>query len=84
MSHVDPLAAITARHDQDLLGGVTILQTTASVAVPAASWSTSLYRPLADTPPAPEPTAAPLTLIPYHVWANREPGPMEVWLRTTL
>jgi len=22
-----------------------------------------------------------LTAIPYHLWANREPGPMRVWLR---
>ncbi len=22
-----------------------------------------------------------LTLIPYYAWANREPGPMEIWLR---
>ncbi len=78
---IDPTVAITSRHDPNLLGGVTILQTTASVAAPDESWSTSLYRPLADTTPSPEPTSTPLTLIPYHVWANREPGPMEVWLR---
>ena len=28
------------------------------------------------------PNGEPLTLIPYYAWANREPGPMQVWLRT--
>ncbi|MFC7916911.1 hypothetical protein [Streptomyces sp. NPDC057386] len=25
-------------------------------------------------------SAVPLTAVPYHGWANREPGPMRVWI----
>lgn len=36
----------------------------------------SLYRALGDEP---EPFRTRLTAIPYFAWANREPGPMQVW-----
>ena len=39
-------------------------------------WDRELYR---ATPPKAAP--ATLTAIPYYLWANREPGPMAVWLR---
>lgn len=42
-----------------------------------ADWGDTLYRP---APPAAEPAAA--RLIPYHLWDNRTPGEMLVWLRT--
>jgi hypothetical protein len=33
-------------------------------------------------PPGPPRIApCPLTAIPYHAWANREPGPMQVWIQ---
>lgn len=33
-------------------------------------------------PPTPS-TTTPVALVPYHLWANREPGAMRVWLRHT-
>ena len=80
---LDPSAAIKALHDPDLLGGVTVLQTTR----PPSPRQTNPgpIRCTAGSPTTtmtPKSAQMPLTLIPYHVWANREPGPMEVWLRT--
>ena len=39
-------------------------------------WGTDLYR---TSPPSPSSTT--LTAIPYYLWANRAPGPMQVWIR---
>ena len=66
-------AALTARHDPTLLGGVTVLEADAVADVPIGD---DLYT---GTPPATRP--ARVTAIPYAVWANREPTPMRVWLR---
>jgi DUF1680 family protein len=49
----------------------------ATVSWPAAD---ALYT--TDAPPATASTAT-LTAIPYFRWANREPGPMRVWIPTT-
>ncbi len=43
----------------------------------ASGWNGSLYR----TRPA-EQVPATVTLVPYHLWDNREPGAMLVWLQT--
>ena len=29
-----------------------------------------------------DPAGRPLTFVPYHAWANREPSSMQVWVRT--
>ncbi|OJY63856.1 glycoside hydrolase family 127 protein [Rhizobium sp. 60-20] len=42
----------------------------------AADWGTDLYR---TTPPKGTPSTA--RFVPYHLWDNREPGEMLVWLR---
>lgn len=52
----------TARYDAGLLGGATVIDTTA--------------RRITD-PSAP---VRPVTLMPYHLWANRGAGEMSVWL----
>ncbi|MBU1306277.1 MAG: glycoside hydrolase family 127 protein [Alphaproteobacteria bacterium] len=70
---VDP--QISARFDPDLLGGATVLEGAASQAMPA-EWGTTLYRAV---PPRYNPTR--FIAIPYHLWANRAPGGMQVWLR---
>jgi uncharacterized protein len=74
-----PDAPLTAEHRPDLLGGVTVLRGTAAMATPAG------HAPLYSESPAPtaEPYTLPLTAVPYHAWANREPGQMAVWLRQT-
>lgn len=71
----------TAELRPDLLGGVVALRSRAEVVPPDEGWSGRLYRTAVvpvETPGRP----IEVTAIPYHVWANREPGPMRVWLRT--
>jgi DUF1680 family protein len=38
-----------------------------------------LYPELPEDPASGEPL--PVTLIPYFLWGNRDPGPMRVWIR---
>ena len=66
---------ISARFAQDVVGGAVVLEGAATRAI-TADWGHALYRP---TPPKSEPTR--FTAIPYHLWANRAPGGMQVWLR---
>jgi DUF1680 family protein len=73
-------AELTPEFVPDLLGGVTVLRGQA-VAPDAFEGKEALYRPC--EPPARlavHPT--PLTAIPYYAWANREAGPMQVWIPT--
>ena len=74
---LDPDAPIEARFDPDLLGGATVLTGTASRLVDK-DWGTALYRP---SSPTIQPTT--FTAIPYHLWANRQEGGMQVWVRET-
>ncbi|GHO47899.1 glycoside hydrolase family 127 protein [Ktedonospora formicarum] len=63
--------------DANLLGGVVTAQTQA-LAHTDQGWQGQLYRPYGQEQPTYTPTQ--LTAIPYYAWANREPGPMQVWL----
>lgn len=67
-------ATIAAVFRPDLLSGTTVLEADARASVTESS--DTLYR---TTPPLTEP--ARLRAIPYHLWDNREPGDMAVWLR---
>ncbi|WP_119309130.1 glycoside hydrolase family 127 protein [Cohaesibacter haloalkalitolerans] len=67
-------ASLEAHFDESLLGGATILKGHA-MAADGAGWKDGLY---ARQKPAMIETA--ITAIPYHLWANREPGGMLVWL----
>ncbi|MGV9847555.1 glycoside hydrolase family 127 protein [Streptomyces sp. NPDC003442] len=84
---LDPDAALTPEHRPELLGRVTVIT---ALALPHAAardgwWP---YRRGGTGPggaaggrggaKAPEPV--PVTAIPYYAWANREPGPMRVWI----
>lgn len=62
---------------ENLLGGVVTAQTSA-FARTDTGWQQQLYRAYGEE----QPTYAPATLtaIPYYAWANREAGPMQVWL----
>ena len=64
-----------------LLGGVVVLSGGAEVSSPDGGWDGRLYRtvPPGLDPKPTEPTE--LTAVPYYAWANREAGPMRVWLR---
>lgn len=68
-------AELTARFDAELLGGVVVVEATAS-ALADAGWEGALYR---AAPPALVPCA--LRAIPYYTWDNREAGAMTVWVR---
>jgi DUF1680 family protein len=61
----------------DLLGGIVTLQTQAYERV-LTDWSGQLYRTYRGRNALYRP--AQLTAIPYYAWANREAGPMQVWL----
>jgi DUF1680 family protein len=65
---------IAVSFDETLLGGATVLEGDALEA-DASDWQETLYR---TQPPALKPTR--FKAIPYHLWANREPGAMAVWL----
>jgi DUF1680 family protein len=59
----------------DLLGGVTVLEGTAT-ARPAGAWGGELYREF--RPSESKPVA--VRLIPYYAWGNRGKSEMTVWL----
>jgi DUF1680 family protein len=74
--------AFAVKHSSTLLGGVSALRTAVRLAPPAAGWTDRLYRPAATAATISGAGATPLTLVPYYAWANRDPGRMEVWLRS--
>ncbi|HEX2515322.1 MAG TPA: beta-L-arabinofuranosidase domain-containing protein [Chloroflexota bacterium] len=76
-------AELVAEVQPGLLGGVTRLRGE-GVVRPAAAWEGALYRE-GGTAPAEAPgqaRTAPLSAVPYFAWANRDAGPMQVWLRS--
>ena len=68
-------AALQVDWQGDLLGGISVIRAEAMLA-DTATWGDSLYR---GTPPAEQPS--PLMAVPYYIWCNRGPNPMQVWLR---
>lgn len=70
-----PRDAAIATKQSDLFDGIVMLEA-GGAATSATDWDGTLYR---TTPPKRMP--ATLTAIPYYLWANREPGPMTVWIR---
>jgi DUF1680 family protein len=72
---VDTSAPPADKGRDDRLGGALWLRCSArTVHLPEASW------PYAIEQNGIAAEAAPLTLIPYHLWANRGPASMRVWL----
>jgi DUF1680 family protein len=63
-----------AIHNPDLLGGVTVLRTEATVRS-GGPWA-ALYRRV----PKQKPRTLSLQLVPYYTWNNRGVGEMSVWL----
>jgi hypothetical protein len=75
---IDTTAPLSARWDDDLLEGMTVVAASGFEADMTA-WSHRLYRPVRpDSPPARRPVD--LTAIPYYAWANRGAGAMRVWI----
>lgn len=77
---IDRTGEIASTTRDDLLGGVVTLAVPATVAAPAAAWRSALYEATDDAPTG-DTERVTLTAIPYYAWANREAGPMAVWLR---
>ncbi len=65
----------------DMLGGIVVAQTEALAAVNDI-WDEQLYRTYGDNEARPAYKPVRITAIPYYAWANREVGPMQVWLPT--
>lgn len=74
-------AEFSAEFQPDLLDGVTILRAE-GVATDPSEWEGALYAPYLrhsemDT------HLVDIVAVPYFAWANREAGPMQVWIPTT-
>jgi len=65
----------------NLLNGVTVIRGEA-LAIDAEEFNDHLYRLVTDVSPKVRPTH--FTAIPYYAWANREPGPITVWIRSAV
>jgi len=65
----------TVRHQRELLGGVTVLETDAIV-IPGRGLSGALYREAAVG----QGQRVPLRLVPYYAWSNRGRSQMIVWI----
>jgi len=64
-------------YKSDLLDGVMVLRHRGG-AYQVSSAEEELYMPASPVPPKARPEN--LTLIPYYVWANRQPSAMQVWV----
>ena len=73
--HVPRDIKLAPRHDQNLLGGVTVLEGEA-YRVPEGDWSGRLQRPMRFG----RSEKLKITLIPYYAWANRGLSHMTVWM----
>jgi DUF1680 family protein len=70
--------ATDAEHRPDLLEGVTVVRARGVVGEHEAQpWP---YRPAGRGPAVADGREVEITAIPYYAWANREIGPMRVWL----
>jgi DUF1680 family protein len=65
---------LSPRHDDTLLGGVTVLEGMA-LAVSDPPWDGALYRKAQGNPALP----VPVRLVPYYAWNNRGVPEMAVW-----
>ena len=77
-------ANFSVRFRSDLLGGVAVLETLAGTIPPDEGWRGRLYRSARPRADASQDTTVELTATPYYAWANRDPGPMRVWLRSRI
>jgi uncharacterized protein len=75
---IDATAPLQSAWEPDTLDGVTVIRAR-GWEVDTSAWRHRLYRPLGSAPPPPRRPVA-LQAIPYHAWANREPGAMRVWI----
>lgn len=67
---------LQSHFEPDLLGGVTVVEGTASV-LETSDWSDNLYLEA-----LPRRKSYPFKAIPYYAWDEREAGQMRVWIRS--
>jgi DUF1680 family protein len=79
---LSPEVVLSTTDRPDLLGGVVALTGQALAVPPDPDWTGRLYRTARPRAASPEAQAVPLMAIPYYAWANRAPGPMQVWLKS--
>jgi hypothetical protein len=77
----EPAKEFTSQVRPEMLGGITVLQHK-GIATPKPLSKQPLYESL-ERPSLPAGNEVDLTFIPYYAWANRLPGPMEVWIPYT-
>jgi DUF1680 family protein len=75
-------AEISAVFRPDLLGGVVVLTFAAILDPPDNAWEDRLIRTACANAAGQRGQPVEMLAIPYYAWANREPGPMQVWFRT--
>ena len=68
-------AALSQDWRADLLGGIMVIKAEGA-RVDLTAWGESLYQ---NHPPPQVPSH--LTAVPYYIWCNRGPNPMQVWLK---
>lgn len=69
---------LKAEWSSDLLGGVVVVKGEAQ-ALDISGWEGKLYARLGEI--GKRVRKVEFTAIPYFAWANREPGPMQVWMK---
>ena len=69
-----PQSDLTARARPDLLGGITVIEASATTE-DANAWSNHLYATRRAAM-----ISTTLTAVPYYIWCNRTPNPMQLWL----
>lgn len=74
---IDPAQPLSHTWQADLLNGVNIIEAKGTE-VDVNAWGDALYRS-GPIMPLPQQSIN-LTAIPYYAWANRQPGPMRVWI----
>jgi DUF1680 family protein len=77
-------STLSCMYHNDLLGGVVVLRGAAYAVLPGSHWHRALYRTVGAPAAMPEGKPTEVTAVPYYAWANRAPGPMQVWLRTAV
>lgn len=70
------------QREPELLGGVVAMDFPVTVRPVDAGWTHALYRESPAPTWLPEPATRTVRAVPYYAWANRDPGAMQVWLRT--
>lgn len=74
---LDTSQPLTSEWQPDLLGGIVTIEAAGYMAQ-NDQWGDVLYRPFDQATIAQE--AVKLTMIPYHLWGNRDRGAMRVWV----